>query len=323
MNAGAPAVSVIVAAFNAEAFIGRALTSALDQHGVSLEVLVVDDCSTDGTADAVAARAREDARIRLFRSPVNRGPSAARNLGIREARADWVAVLDADDAYMPGRLEALIGHAQRQRADIVADNFLYYDPVQAAPGRAGLQVSDRCEAVDLVAYVDRCRPFRAESDYGLLKPMFRRAFLREHGLAYPEDIRHGEDFAMASAALRLGARFVVCRQPMYLYSKRSSGQSRTRVDYSEAIGHAKCMRARATAEGEQVLARRLTARIDALADLQARFNLNGFMARRDYAAIAGLAFGSWRGMVQTAAFGARELKSGLRKGVRRLVRTRS
>jgi succinoglycan biosynthesis protein ExoO len=314
VTAEEPLVSVIVAAFDAEAFIDRALRSALDQDGAPVEVLVIDDCSTDGTANVVEAWSREDARVRLIRSAANRGPSAARNLGVREARGPWVAVLDADDAYLPGRLAKLIAHAQHAAADIIADNFHYYDAAtEDRTGRTGLEASGDCENVDLITYVDRCRPFRTESDYGLLKPVFRRAFLLEHGLGYPEDIRHGEDFALVADALRVGARFVVCRDPMYLYTKRSSGQSRTRVDYSEAIEHAKRLGRRAVEEGQGDLARRLTARGDALADLQLRSNIAGAMARRDYGAVVGLAFGSWRGATRVAAFVARSLRKRVRR----------
>ena len=94
-----PVVSVIMPAFNAERFIGRAIESALNQSLTDLEVVVVDDASTDGTVDVV--RAFDNPRIRLYESANNGGPSVARNLALAEARGEHIAVLDADDWFRP------------------------------------------------------------------------------------------------------------------------------------------------------------------------------------------------------------------------------
>ena len=96
----APRVSVVVPCYNAERYLAAALDSALGQVGVSLEVLVADDGSTDGTP-AVLARYAD--RVRVLHQD-HRGPSAARNACLRAARGDYVALLDADDRFRPGKL---------------------------------------------------------------------------------------------------------------------------------------------------------------------------------------------------------------------------
>jgi glycosyltransferase involved in cell wall biosynthesis len=105
----APLVSCIVAVFNGERYLEEALRSILDQTYRPLEVIVVDDGSTDGTADVVA---RFGPRIRAVHQP-NAGPAAARNRGLADARGDWVAFLDADDLWHP---EKLTRQAARLRA---------------------------------------------------------------------------------------------------------------------------------------------------------------------------------------------------------------
>ncbi len=95
-----PLVSVIIPAFNSERFIARAIDSVLAQDWPAIEVIVVDDGSSDGTGD-IARRYGEP--VRCLRQP-NRGPAAARNLGLGEARGEFVAFLDSDDVYLPGRL---------------------------------------------------------------------------------------------------------------------------------------------------------------------------------------------------------------------------
>jgi glycosyltransferase involved in cell wall biosynthesis len=96
-------VSVIVPAYNAETFIAEALDSAFEQDYDPLEVIVVDDGSTDRTAE-VAARYE----VQLVRQS-NRGPAAARNAGLALARGEYIAILDADDIWPSDRLSALVG----------------------------------------------------------------------------------------------------------------------------------------------------------------------------------------------------------------------
>ncbi|KKU90602.1 MAG: Glycosyl transferase family 2 [Microgenomates group bacterium GW2011_GWA1_48_10] len=103
-----PLVSVIVPAYNAEKFIGEAIQSALAQTYKNLEVIVGDDGSTDRTAEIVKALTRKDARVR-YACQKNQGQSAARNLAIREAKGRYIAFLDADDLFLPEKLDAQVG----------------------------------------------------------------------------------------------------------------------------------------------------------------------------------------------------------------------
>jgi glycosyltransferase involved in cell wall biosynthesis len=97
-----PRISVVMAAFNAEETIGEALASLVEQTVREIEILVVDDGSTDGTAEVVRGFRPEGVDVRLL-SQTNAGPSAARNHGLREARGELVAFMDADDWSLPWR----------------------------------------------------------------------------------------------------------------------------------------------------------------------------------------------------------------------------
>lgn len=110
-----PLVSVVVPAFNAENTIGVALKSLLAQSWSNLEVIVVDDASTDGTAKRVEKRARLEPRLTLIRHEKNQGAYSARNTGVRAARGAFVTVHDSDDWSHPQKIErqalALMQHA--------------------------------------------------------------------------------------------------------------------------------------------------------------------------------------------------------------------
>jgi glycosyltransferase involved in cell wall biosynthesis len=113
-EAGAgPRISVIVAAWNAEATIGAAVASVLEQRDVELECIVVDDGSSDGTAAVVEALATVDDRLVFLRQVANAGVSAARNRALDTARGAWIAFLDADDRLLPGGLGAMVRAGDR------------------------------------------------------------------------------------------------------------------------------------------------------------------------------------------------------------------
>jgi glycosyltransferase involved in cell wall biosynthesis len=101
---GAPDISVVLATYDRRPSLPRAIASVLAQQGARFELIIVDDASRDDTLAYLAALA--DPRIRVLASDRNRGPSAARNRGLAAARGEFVAFLDSDDAYRPGRLAA-------------------------------------------------------------------------------------------------------------------------------------------------------------------------------------------------------------------------
>lgn len=124
-------VSVIVPAYNAQATLAAALRSALQQSAPPLEILVVDDGSADGTAAVAEAFG---SKVRLIRQP-NGGPGSARNTGIRAARGTWIGLLDADDVWLPTKLERQLALDDDARIGIIA--CLSDKPGQACPPEIG------------------------------------------------------------------------------------------------------------------------------------------------------------------------------------------
>ncbi len=106
-----PTISVVIPLYNKRPYIARAVHSIVNQEFRDWELIVVDDGSTDGSVDELAPF-RNDPRIRILRSS-NRGVSAARNLGLREMRAEYCAFLDADDVFLPDHLGGIAELARR------------------------------------------------------------------------------------------------------------------------------------------------------------------------------------------------------------------
>src|ERR1044072_2596739 len=110
-----PNVSVVIPTRNRCALLARALATVLGQRGVEVEVFVVDEGSSDGTADFV--RGLGDPRVTLVRHATPHGVAAARNVGIERARAPWIAFLDDDDFWAPEKLVSQLAAAGRIGAD--------------------------------------------------------------------------------------------------------------------------------------------------------------------------------------------------------------
>lgn len=212
--------TVIIAAWNCENSLGESVKSALAQSGMRLEIIVVDDCSTDGTGARADALAAAHPQVRVLSQPRNGGPAAARNAALAVATGEWVAVLDADDTFRPGRLAALIDLGDRTGADIVCDGLIMHDSARQSHKTAALAFDGDPEARDwtLGDYTAGNMHGTKGLSLGYLKPVFRRAFLVAHGLRYDDHLRNGEDFHFVLEALARGAVMRFRAEPGYVYS---------------------------------------------------------------------------------------------------------
>lgn len=123
-----PLVSVITPAFNAAGTVRQTIESVLAQTYRNWELLVVDDASTDGTAEIVAGFAARDPRIHLIRLPVNTGaPGRAKNAALSECSGELVSFLDADDQWMPNKLAVQVAHFDRTDIDLCYSGGWYVD----------------------------------------------------------------------------------------------------------------------------------------------------------------------------------------------------
>jgi len=219
-----PEISVVIAAYNAEAYIERAMRSALSQENVEVEVVVVNDGSTDDTL--AAASGIDDIRVKCLSLARNSGPSAARNTGIAISSAPWVAVLDADDTLMPNRLARLLELARKAKADIVVDNLLVVDETDGKtfpmfkPSKM-----HRMKTIDLATFIAGNRRFLGGHTLGYLKPVISLEFLRRHRITYRTELRIGEDYMFLAEALASGAVCAVESTPGYQYNLRNASMS--------------------------------------------------------------------------------------------------
>lgn len=127
-----PLVSIIIPTYNRRALLPQAVASALEQTLSDIEVIIVDDGSTDGTQELFSAAA--DPRIRYCQAP-HRGACAARNLGLEMAEGKYIAFLDSDDRWYPDKLAIQQRQLEQSGADVVFCAFHRHDSTEEAPVR--------------------------------------------------------------------------------------------------------------------------------------------------------------------------------------------
>ncbi len=219
-----PDVSIIIPTYNVAAYIKTAMTSALSQKDVSLEIIIIDDKSSDNTV--AIAKSINDPRIQIIELVQNGGPSVARNKGFEIAKGEWIAILDGDDAFEEGRLAKLLSEARKSQADIVVDNLNVYreDNQSIAPMFTSPEFQSPT-VIDLAHFIRGNQLFLGGYTLGYLKPFFRSAFLKSHALSYSTDIRIGEDYLLMAECLAKGAKCITCPEWGYRYTVRANSIS--------------------------------------------------------------------------------------------------
>jgi len=221
-------VCVIIAAKNASGTIARAIRSGLRESRVA-EVIVVDDGSTDGTAEASRAADDGSGRLQVLSLAANRGPAFARNHAIAHSSAPLIAILDADDFFLAGRFDWLL---IEDDWDFVADNIVFIDGRGSVVEPAVPEFESAPRLLDLQEFIEGniSRRGASRGEIGFLKPVMRRSFLDSHGLRYKEELRLGEDYDLYARALVNGARYKIvhgCGYGAVVRPDSLSGRHRT------------------------------------------------------------------------------------------------
>ena len=217
-----PLVSVIIPAYNSEETIERAVWSVLDQDYENLEVVVVDDGSTDETSDIVREMMGEDERVRLLRKP-NGGVSAARNDGIRAAFGEWFVTLDADDYVDQGMLRRLVETAEETGADTVLCGFrMVYDNGRKKAFRVEEDYTDDKEEFIDAMFVELYDRHLISTHSNQLYSM---KIVRQNRILYNERLSVNEDIDFVLRYLRYCETISVIRGVYLNYVQQEMGKS--------------------------------------------------------------------------------------------------
>jgi glycosyltransferase involved in cell wall biosynthesis len=199
-----PRVSIVMPAYQAERFVGAAVSSALWQTYPNLELVVVDDGSTDGTARIVEAH---EGPIKLVRQE-NRGVGAARNAGVAAATGELVTYCDADDILLPRHVEALVATFESSGGGLATANSYWLLPGGIHPSKMRYKGKFPPPEAQRLAIL--------EQNFVSTMTLFRRTLVDEIG-GMDESRRLGEDWDFWLRAIFTGHRVALQREPLSLY----------------------------------------------------------------------------------------------------------
>lgn len=208
-------ISIIMAAYNAEKTIESAIHSVLSQTYPDFELLVVNDCSTDKTAVLVAAIAEKDDRVRLISNEKNSGVSYTRKHGLEEARGEWIAILDSDDAWASEKLEKQIELQKKTNAELLFTGSAFMD----ADGRP---INWYLHAPAEVTYRQLLKQNVLSNSSALVrKELYAKYYAVGDGMH--------EDFAIWLSILKEGRKAYGVDEPLLIYRIAKSSKSGNKV----------------------------------------------------------------------------------------------
>lgn len=237
----APRVSVIVPAYNTQLHVRKCLESILGQALFDIEIICVDDGSTDGTLNILREYADRDERLTVLRQG-NKGGGAARNTGLDAARGEYLMFVDSDDWMEFDTLRLAVEESDRHQADVcICSAYSYHDPTGE---RFLTDWVFRCEDIPkklVFNYADM--PEKIFNTFGNVpwNKLFRRSFVESHGLRFQEIFRTN-DMYFVCRALVLARRMIAIDKPLVNYRIGTSANCQATND-REPLGFYKAFAA--------------------------------------------------------------------------------
>lgn len=208
-------VSVIIPVYNAERFLKECIQSVCNQTYRNLEILIINDGSSDDTHSIIDEYANIDSRIRSF-SKVNSGPSDTRNTGLETATGDYVSFVDADDWIAVNMIESMVREMNEKKSDLVVCevNQFSNDPGDSTVRRR-FQEMPTDDITPSNQFLSRF--ISGEFDYANWNKLYKRSIIEENSIRFDAGIRIGEDLLFNLVYLNHSSKQALLRQPCYHY----------------------------------------------------------------------------------------------------------
>ncbi len=217
-------VSVIIPVYNVAKYIDDCVSSVCSQTMKNIEILLVDDGSTDNSAEMCARWTEKDSRVRLIQQP-NQGVSVARNRGIEESRGKWIAFIDSDDWIEPEYLETLYKNAVKNNTDVSICGFFFdYPDEQVARGHYPTDMSfngrKEVSRIQIQILAKNMCGIDGNSGDRIGAPwckLFKADFIKSNKLTYVPGLRRSQDVVFNLYALEKAEKICYVNIPAYHY----------------------------------------------------------------------------------------------------------
>lgn len=226
-----PLVSIIVPVYNAATHLARCIESLRKQTYSNLEILLVNDGSSDASGEICEMYARVDKRIRVTQKD-NSGVSDTRNLAIRQAQGTYIQFVDSDDYLTGNATELLVGRAQSTQADLVIADYYRV---------AGDEITQygflkRRDVMDQMEFARELMDEPASFYYGVLwNKLYRADIIHKHDILCSVELNWSEDFLFNLEYIRYSARFAALQLPVYYYVKNTESITHTQIDLINVV----------------------------------------------------------------------------------------
>ncbi len=218
-------ISVIIPVYNLEDYISRCLDSILRQTYTNLQILVINDGSSDNSAEIVTQYVRNDSRVVLINKD-NEGVSTARNIGLNAAIGEYVMFVDGDDWIEDDMIENLYALSGKGEMDFVGGGFVFED---LASGRKRYSPGN-FEPQYMVGNAILKNFFLGHYIWGSVwGGIYRLDFLNRYSLRFEKEIKYGEDVFFNTKVMSKANKIVVCKNHFYHILVRSSSVTRSSV----------------------------------------------------------------------------------------------
>ena len=225
MNENAPKISVIIPVYNTEKYLRECLDSALGQTFKDIEVICVNDGSTDGSSQILEEYTAKDSRIFLIHQK-NLGVSVARNVGLELARAEYILFLDSDDCFRPELCQKVYDKATEDNLDLVVFN-LHVFLEKNCTSLSGGKTKRVLEKVSSDARLD----LLSKTHTGPVGKLIKTSFLKEHDIQFPLGIIISEDEMVHWKVCCLAPRFGYVHEYLYFYRIHQDSALRQKKKY--------------------------------------------------------------------------------------------
>lgn len=217
-----PSISVIVPVYNTEKYLPRALDSILTQNFSDVELVCVDDCSTDSSLSILQEYKKNDGRVKLFRNEKNEGAGYTKNFGMKMATGKYLCVCDSDDYIVPGALAFLYEAAEKEAVDVVFHPFFYITEGEKKLYSTAQELKGFSDG-SVYSGPDFVRKMNDEKCIFMVAHSF--FFKRSTALPHTSFSEHtiNDDFQFGASLLSKAHSILFKNKETYIYNKRSHG----------------------------------------------------------------------------------------------------
>lgn len=226
-------VSIVIPIYNVEKYLNKCIESCINQRHRKIEILLIDDCSTDNSREIAEKYEKKDMRVRLIKNSNNIGVSATRNEGIRKSNGEYIVFLDADDYLSDEFIQYMLMLCNETSSEMAFSTKCYVKTTENENEEDKILKVDNMEATSILLspYVE----------VGCWNKIYKKDFLVKNEIFFSEDLFFGEGLDFICRASQKAKSVGVGRKKVYYYRKNNLKSATTDFKYQNMVNGEKAL----------------------------------------------------------------------------------